>query len=151
VIVILIAPTIALMALQFGPSERLWLMVVAIALLGALSGRHLAKGMLSAAIGLFLGTIGTDPVSSVPRNTFGQVWLRDGLHLVPLVIGIFAMSQMLEQGLGMLRKSEKVQVSTEKLGDLFSSKSEGLSFREYISAWREMSIGLGVGTFKAHR
>jgi putative tricarboxylic transport membrane protein len=147
VIVILIAPTIALMALQFGPSERLWLMVVAIALLGALSGRHLAKGMLSAAIGLFLGTIGTDPVSSVPRNTFGQVWLRDGLHLVPLVIGIFAMSQMLEQGLGMLRKSKKVQVSTEKLGDLFSSKSEGLSFREYISAWREMSIGLGVGTF----
>ena len=98
IIVILIAPTIALMALQFGPSERLWLMVVAIALLGALSGRHLAKGMLSAGIGLFLGTIGTDPVSNVPRNTFDQVWLRDGLHLVPLVIGIFAMSQMLEQG-----------------------------------------------------
>lgn len=147
IIVILIAPTIALMALQFGPTERLWLMVVAIALLGALSGRHLAKGMLSAGIGLFLGTIGTDPVSNVPRNTFGQVWLRDGLHLIPLVIGIFAMSQMLEQGLGVLRKSNRVQEATVKLGDLFSRKSEGLSFREYLSTWREMGIGLAVGTF----
>jgi putative tricarboxylic transport membrane protein len=147
IIVILIAPTIALMALQFGPTERLWLMVVAIALLGALSGRHLAKGMLSAAIGLFLGTIGTDPVSNVPRNTFGQVWLRDGLHLIPLVIGVFAMSQMLEQGLDVLRKSKTVQETTEKLGDRFSRRSEGLSFREYLSTWREMAIGLGVGTF----
>ncbi|MEQ8365910.1 MAG: tripartite tricarboxylate transporter permease [Roseicyclus sp.] len=147
IIVILIAPTIALLALQFGPTERMWLMVVAITLLGALSGRHLAKGLLSAGIGLFLGTIGTDPVSSVPRNTFGQVWLRDGLHLVPLVIGIFAMSQMLEQGLDVLRKSKTVQVSTEKLGDIFGRKTEGLTFREYISAWREMGIGLGVGTF----
>lgn len=147
VIVILIAPTIAIMALQFGPSERLWLMVVAIALLGALSGRHLAKGMLSAGIGLFFGTIGVDPVSNVPRNTFGQVWLRDGLSLVPLVIGVFAMSQMLEQGLDVLRKSKTLQVSSEKLGAMFGKKTEGLSFREYISAWREMGIGLAVGTF----
>lgn len=146
IIVILIAPTIALMALTFGPTERMWLMVVAIALLGALSGKHLAKGMLSAAIGLFLGTIGTDPVSNVPRNTFGQVWLRDGLHLIPLVIGIFAMSQMLEQGLGVLRKSKTVQETAENLSNRFGRSSEGLSFREYISTWREMGIGLGVGT-----
>jgi len=147
IIVILIAPTIALMALQFGPTERMWLMVVAITLLGALSGRHLAKGMLSAGIGLFLGTIGVDPVSNVPRNTFGQVWLRDGLHLVPLIIGIFAMSQMLEQGLEILRKSKLVQEKKAEVANLFSNKSDGLTFREYISTWREMGIGLGVGTF----
>jgi putative tricarboxylic transport membrane protein len=147
VIVILIAPTIALMALQFGPTERLWLMVVAITLLGALSGRHLAKGMLSAGIGLFLGTIGTDPVSNVARNTFGQLWLRDGIHLVPLVIGIFAMSQMLEQGLELLRRSRTVTDVRERLGDAFGKSSEGLTFREYLSCWREMGIGLGVGTF----
>lgn len=147
IIVILIAPTIALLALQFGPSERMWLMVVAITLLGTLSGRHLAKGMLSAGIGLFLGTIGTDPVSNVARNTFGQGFLRDGIHLVPLVIGIFAMSQMLEQALELLRRSRTVATARERVGNLFGKNSEGLSFREYLSMWREMGIGLGVGTF----
>lgn len=147
IVVILVAPTIALLALQFGPTERLWLMVVAITLLGTLSGRHLAKGMLSAGIGLFLGTIGSDPVSNVARNTFGQDWLRDGIHLVPLVIGIFAMSQMLDQGLELLRRKRVPERVQEKLGDLFGKKSEGLTFREYLSCWREMGIGIGVGTF----
>lgn len=147
IVVILIAPTIALMALQFGPTERMWLMVVAITLLGALSGKHLAKGLISAGIGLYLGTIGTDPVSNVPRNVFGQTWLRDGLHLVPVIIGIFAMSQMLEQGLDIMRNSTKVRQATDKLSDVFSRKAEGLSFREYISTWRSMGIGFGVGTF----
>ncbi len=147
IVVILVAPTIALLALQFGPTERLWLMVVAITLLGTLSGRHLAKGMLSAGIGLFLGTIGSDPVSNVARNTFGQSWLRDGIHLVPLVIGIFAMSQMLDQGLELLRKTRKGQQVEKSAKDLFGSKSEGLTFREYLSCWREMGIGIGVGTF----
>jgi len=48
-------------------------MILAVALLGALSGRHLAKGMLSAAVGLFVGTIGSDPIGAVSRNTFG-IW-----------------------------------------------------------------------------
>ncbi|MBT3351895.1 MAG: hypothetical protein HOC91_10170 [Nitrospinaceae bacterium] len=62
-----------MIALKFGPSERFWLMILAVALLGALSGRHLAKGMLSAAVGLFVGTIGSDPIGAVSRNTFG-IW-----------------------------------------------------------------------------
>lgn len=147
IVVILVAPSIALMALQFGPTERLWLMVVAIMLLGTLSGRHLALGMLSAGIGLFLGTIGADPVSNVARNTFGQSWLRDGIHLVPLVIGIFAMSQMMDQGLDLLRKTDKGSKVEQSVKDLFGAQSEGLSFREYLSCWREMGIGIGIGTF----
>ncbi|MFV0491161.1 MAG: tripartite tricarboxylate transporter permease [Pseudorhodobacter sp.] len=147
IVVIILAPSIALLALQFGPTERLWLMVLAIALLGALSGRHLAKGLFSAAIGLFLGTIGSDPVSSVARNTFGQEWLRDGIHLVPLVIGLFAMAQMLEQGLDLVKRSKVAQEATTNLKEMFSRKSEGLTFREYLSCWREMGIGIGIGTF----
>lgn len=147
IVVILIAPTIALLALQFGPTERLWLMVVAITLLGTLSGKHLAKGMLSAGIGLFLGTIGADPVSNVARNTFDQSWLRDGIHLVPLVIGIFAMSQMLDQGLTLLRRSGAGKRVEQSAKELFGKRSEGLTFREYLSCWREMGIGIGVGTF----
>ncbi len=79
-ITIMIAPMLALVALQFGPSERFWLMVLAVCMLGALSGAHLAKGMLSAAIGLYIGTIGVDPISSVSRNTFDLWWLAGGIH-----------------------------------------------------------------------
>jgi putative tricarboxylic transport membrane protein len=147
VAVILIAPMMALAALQFGPSERFWLMILAIALLGTLSGKHLAKGMLSAAIGLFLGTIGTDPVGNLSRNTFEQSWLQDGIHLVPLIIGIFAMAQMLEQALEVLKRSKVGKQSQTLLKEAFSKKSESLTFREYLSTWREMGIGLGIGTF----
>lgn len=147
IIVILIAPAMALVALSFGPTERFWLMVLAITLLGALSGRHLAKGLLSAGIGLYLGTIGTDPVGNISRNTFGQSWLQDGIHLVPLVIGIFAMSRMIEQVVELLRSNAKAQQLGTAIKGAFSDKSDRLSFKEYLSTWREMGLGLGIGTF----
>lgn len=146
-ITIMIAPMLALIALQFGPSERFWLMALAICLLGALSGAHLAKGMFSAALGLYIGTIGPDPISSVPRNTFDQWWLGDGIHLIPLVIGIFAMGAMLERAVEMLKESRQAREMRAAMQEIFSTKGEGLTFREYLSCWKEMGIGLGVGSF----
>ncbi|MGY9055610.1 MAG: tripartite tricarboxylate transporter permease [Alphaproteobacteria bacterium] len=147
VITILVAPMLALIALQFGPSERFWLMALAICLLGALSGPHLAKGMFSAALGLFIGTIGSDPISSVSRNTFDLWWLADGIHLIPLVIGIFAMGAMLERAVELLKESKQAREMREAMQQIFSTKGEGLTFKEYLSCWKEMGIGLGVGTF----
>ena len=147
VITILVAPMLALIALQFGPPERFWLMVLAVCLLGALSGPHLAKGMLSAAIGLYLGTIGADPISSVPRNTFGQWWLADGIHLIPLVVGIFAMGAMIEKAVELVRQSRQASELKASVDKLLGTGGEGLSLREYLSCWKEMGIGLGVGTF----
>lgn len=147
VITILVAPMLALIALQFGPPERFWLMVLAVCLLGALSGPHLAKGMLSAAIGLYLGTIGADPISSVPRNTFGQWWLADGIHLIPLVVGIFAMGAMMEKSVELLRQSRQASELKASVDKMLGTGGEGLSLREYLSCWKEMGIGLGVGTF----
>lgn len=148
VITILIAPLLALVALKFGPSERFWLMALAVCLLGALSGSHFAKGMLSAALGLFIGTIGADPVSSVPRNTFDLWWLGDGIHLIPLVVGIFAMGAMLEKVLELSTTAKRQTAKiTGAFKNLFSMSGEGLSFKEYLSCWKEMAIGLGIGTF----
>lgn len=147
VITILVAPMLALVALQFGPSERFWLMVLAVCLLGALSGAHLAKGMLSAAIGLFIGTIGSDPISSVSRNTFGQWWLADGVHLIPLVVGVFAMGAMIEKAIVLLRENKRAGEFGASMRKILTVKGEGLTFKEYLSCWKEMSIGLGVSTF----
>jgi putative tricarboxylic transport membrane protein len=146
-ITILVAPALALIALKFGPSERFWLMALAVCLLGALSGAHLAKGMLSAAIGLFIGTIGADPISSVTRNTFDLWWLADGVHLIPLVVGIFAMGAMLEKTLEILRENRRVQEFGGSVKEFLKVGGEGLSLREFLSCWKEIGIGLGVGTF----
>ncbi|MEK9723672.1 MAG: tripartite tricarboxylate transporter permease [Rhodospirillaceae bacterium] len=147
VITILVAPLLALVALQFGPSEKFWLMLLAVCLLGALSGAHFAKGMLSAAIGLYIGTIGIDPISSVSRNTFDVWWLAGGVHLIPLVVGIFAMGAMLEKAVELIRESRQAKELADKVREILKAGGEGLTFKEYLSCWREMSIGLGVGTF----
>jgi putative tricarboxylic transport membrane protein len=147
VITVLIAPLLALVALKFGPSERFWLMVLAVCLLGSLSGSHMAKGMLSAAIGLFVGTVGSDPISSVTRNTFGQWWLGEGIHLIPLVIGVFAMGAMIEKAIELMREGRRPKELGGSLKDILSVGGEGLTWKEYVSCWREMGIGLGVGTF----
>ncbi|MBT4703271.1 MAG: hypothetical protein HOB79_19530 [Rhodospirillaceae bacterium] len=147
VITVLIAPLLALVALEFGPSERFWLMVLAVCLLGALSGAHLAKGMLSAAIGLYVGTIGIDPISSVSRNTFDLWWLNGGIKLIPLVIGIFAMGAMMEKTVEIVRENKKAQELGDTVKNILTVSGDGLSWKEYISCWREMAIGLGVGTF----
>jgi len=147
VITILVAPLLALVALQFGPSEKFWLMLLAVCLLGALSGSNFAKGMLSAAIGLFIGTIGLDPISSVARNTFDLWWLNDGVHLIPLVVGIFAMAAMLEKAMELFREKREAKALGGQVKNILKAGSEGLTFKEYLSCWKEMSIGLGVGTF----
>ena len=145
-ITIFLAPLLAIAALTFGPSERTWVLVLAITLVGGLSGSHLAKGMFSAALGLYVGTMGSDPIGLVPRNTFGLWWLRDGVPLPPLVIGIFAMSLVFQELLNP-EVIGKVKSKAKGVGDILLSKSEGLKLREYVRCWKEMLIGLGVGTF----
>ncbi len=142
---ILLAPSLAIIALNFGPSERLWLMVLAIALLGALSGEHFAKGLLSASIGLFIATIGSDPVSLVARNTFGQWWLADGIKLIPLIIGVFAIAVMLERA-GMLL-FQKAKQTAERVEGARAEDAGNLTFSEYRKCFKEMTIGTTVGTF----
>jgi putative tricarboxylic transport membrane protein len=146
-VLIVVAPLLAIVALAFGPSEKVWLVVLAVSLLAALSGRHLMKGLLSAAIGFFCATIGSDPIGEVQRNTFGLWQLRDGVHLIPLVVGLFAMGRMLEEALHLMRLKKTTENLKERIGEIFSNRSEGLSFREYASCWREMTIGFCLGTF----
>ena len=147
IVTIFLAPALALFALNFGPSERLWLIALAIGLLGALSGDHFAKGMFSAALGLFIGTIGSDPVSMVPRNTFGQWWLADGVNLIPLIIGLFAIATMFEKLIAQARRWREPVDIHSKVMNRFKGKEASLTFAEYRSAWKEMAIGTGVGTF----
>ncbi len=146
---IFVAPALVLVALKFGPSERFWLVVLALTLLASLGGRHFAKGMLAAAIGLFLATIGTDPISASPRMTFGLFWLEDGIYLPSLMIGLFAVSRMIEDAVDLLKERTKAAVQAVDL-EAFAKgfdKNDGLTFREFLRCKKEVFLGFCIGSF----
>jgi putative tricarboxylic transport membrane protein len=144
--VILIAPLIITMALSFGPAERFWLTILAVMLIGSLAGKHMAKGLFSAALGIYLATIGSDPISGAFRNTFNISTLQDGIPLIPLVVGLFAIGPLLDDGISLCMSSERIQKFKVRLKDMFSFDfGEGLTLREYMQTWKEVSIGTIVG------
>src|SRR5688572_5744462 len=81
----LIAPTIADLALAFGPAEYFSLMVVGLVVLTFLTQGSMAKSLYMACAGVVLGLVGLDGISGTTRLTFGRLELIDGLGLVPIM------------------------------------------------------------------
>jgi putative tricarboxylic transport membrane protein len=92
---VLFAPLLASWALRFGPAEYFALMVFAFAALSSFAGGGLARALVATGLGLLLASVGLDPNSSVPRFTFGELRLFDGLDFVVVTIGLFAVSEVL--------------------------------------------------------
>jgi len=91
---ILIAPQLARVALKFGPPEYFSLMVFGLTIIASVTGKEVTKGLIAGSVGLFLGTIGMDPVQGFTRFTFGSYFLMEGFELLPVMIGLFAVSQV---------------------------------------------------------
>lgn len=91
------APQVARFALRFGPAEYFALAVFGLSVIASLSERSLLRGLLMGVCGLLLATIGMDPITAVPRFTFGVTDLLEGLALVPVLVGVFALGEVLYQ------------------------------------------------------
>jgi putative tricarboxylic transport membrane protein len=89
------APVLARTALAFGPPEYFALTFLGLSLVVSLSGRNIGKGLLSALIGLLTSVIGLDPLTGVARLTFGSMELMAGIDFVPIIMGLFAISEIL--------------------------------------------------------
>lgn len=96
-VLILVASQLAAFALKFGPAERTTLLFFALTLVGLLAGESMLRGLLAGSLGLMLATVGSDPMLALPRFTFGILDLEDGFSYIPLLIGLFAISEMLVQ------------------------------------------------------
>ena len=81
-------------ALAFGPPEYFALAAIGISFVAALSQSSVSKGLLMAAIGLLMSTVGVDAVIGEPRFTFGLLELQDGIGLVPAMTGLFAITEI---------------------------------------------------------
>jgi len=90
------ATQLARLALNFGPWEYFSLFILTLSVVGALTEGSIIKGLLSGALGLLITTIGADPIMSIPRFTFGIELLQTGFAFLPILIGLFAFSQLLQ-------------------------------------------------------
>ncbi|WP_108660959.1 tripartite tricarboxylate transporter permease [Acuticoccus kandeliae] len=93
----LFAIPLASFALGFGPAEYFVLLVFAMTAVGVLAGDSVGKGMLSALIGLAIATVGIDLQSAQERFTLGIVWFQDGIPLLVVIVGFFAVTEVLVQ------------------------------------------------------
>jgi putative tricarboxylic transport membrane protein len=146
VMLIFLVVPVAAVALQFGPLEFTSVLIFAFALLAGISGGSLIKGLIAIVIGVFLSTIGLDPMDSSARMTFGTVYLFDGLPLVAVAIGSLALAAVIEQLFDLWRAGGEVE--SEGNANMVSSNSK-LPFREFFSHWRTIVrsalIGSGIG------
>lgn len=98
-----ISPQIAKIGLKFGPPEFFALAFFGLGIIITISGRSLLRGIISGLFGLLITTIGYDPLSGVPRFTFGSRDLLGGITFIPALIGLFGYAQV-------FRNIEKMQL-----------------------------------------
>lgn len=95
IVLLSLAPPLARVAIAFGPTEYFWLAVFGMTALAALGSESVAKGTFSALIGLAIGTVGIDSITGAQRFTFSNPSLMDGVPIVVLLIGLYAIPQAL--------------------------------------------------------
>src|ERR1700757_2993601 len=124
------------LVLSFGSPEFFMLSLLGITFVASLSGEDVLKGMVSGGIGLMLATIGLDPISGIQRYTFGQLFLWDGIGLVPITIGFYAIPETIELAvLGTSIATQKV----EKLGGVMEGVKD--TFRHWWLVIRCSALG----------
>jgi putative tricarboxylic transport membrane protein len=137
VALMLVAPTLAIWAVAFGPAEYFSLMVLGLVVLTFLTQGSMAKALLMACVGAVLGLIGLDSITAQPRLTFDRMELYDGIGLVPVVMGLFGMAEVLAN----LERPIARQIIKTKLSQLWPNRADWKA-----SAW-PMARGTVLGFF----
>lgn len=94
-LLILVSPWLAKFALKFGAPEFFALAIFGLSIIVSISNKSILKGLSAGFLGLLVSTIGIDNVTGIPRFTFDQSWLLNGFQLIPVMIGLFAVSEVI--------------------------------------------------------
>lgn len=95
ILLMTLAPQLALIGLEFQPWDYFALVLFALTITASLAGDNLVKGLIAGALGLLIATIGEDDINGVARFNFGLDTLTQGFSFLPVLIGLFAFSQLL--------------------------------------------------------
>ena len=131
------APRLANVALAFGPPEYFSLMCLGMVILTFLSSTSMVRALMMACFGVIVGMIGMDPVSGSTRLTFGIIELMDGVGLIPVVMGLFGISEMF---LNIEKKIDR---------EIFKTRVKGLlpTVKDWIQAKGAILRGTLIGYF----
>ena len=140
IVLLVAAPLVAAAALNIRSAEFFWIVVFAMSTVGAIGGGSVTKGLISAFIGLILGTVGTHPFTGSLRFTFGVQGLYEGFPVIVGIVGLFSISQVLYLCHG---KGMDKQIDIPTVGSLWPGWVEIMKVKAtYI---RSAIIGTFVG------
>ena len=137
------APLLAQVAYSFGPPEYFALGVFALSMLASISGEAPLKNLIGGCLGLLIATVGIDLTTGVERFTFGVPELYEGIQFIPVLIGLFAVTELLNQAQELGRERIAVTVSALKLPSLDDFR------RVKNTILRSSCIGIFVGVLPA--
>ena len=138
----LLAPPLSRVTLLFGPSEVFWVAVFGLASIIFLLGGNPVKGLISACFGVFVSVIGSDPIFGNDRFTFGRLEMLDGINIVILLVGLYALPPVID----LLETPLKTDgVNSSKLGTESIWKALP-RMKSYWKTWlRGSLIGIWIG------
>lgn len=138
-----LAIPLANVAVAFGPSEYFALSMLGLTMICSLGGKNVIKGILAGLLGIFVSTIGFDPFSGVARFTFGSFSLMQGVDLVCLMLGLFAVSEMLIQSKDYVRTGQNFEMKV-KTNTTFPSWKELKRFFPFNLFGAILGVVIGV-------
>ena len=133
----MVAPALADLALQFGPAEYSSLVLVGLLMAVYLGGDSILKGLLMAALGLVLAMVGLDPVFGAPRYTFGLMRLLDGIDFVVAAMGLFGIAEVLSN------------LEAPEVRNVYKASLKGLlpTLADWQRSWKAVLRGSFIGFF----
>nr|WP_321483053.1 tripartite tricarboxylate transporter permease [uncultured Cohaesibacter sp.] len=141
-VLLLTGPLLARISLNFSSFEFFWLAVLGLLTCALVSGSNVARGFVSLMLGLLIATVGLDVTTGAPRFTFGQIELMGGVSFIPVMIGMFAFSEILRG----FTTNKIGEGKLPQLGRIVPFKGIGELLRKYpFSAIRGATLGTTVG------
>lgn len=138
--IMFLSPVLARFALSFGPPEYFSLMCMGLTILVYLASGSMIKALMSAAVGLIIGCVGADVITNVNRFTFGITALVDSVGIIPLVMGLFGISEILIT----LEGSMKKEVISTKLRHLLPNLQDWKDSAKPILRGTVLGFFLGI-------
>jgi putative tricarboxylic transport membrane protein len=133
-------PIIRPLILAFGSPEFFMLTILGITFVAALSSGQVLKGLISGGLGLMLATIGLDPQSGIQRYTFGQLHFWDGVGLVPVAVGLFAIPEIVDLA---IKGTSIAEQRVGKIGGVLEGVKD--TFRHWSLTLRCSLVGTFAG------
>ncbi len=141
-VLMFIAPVLARITLEFGPIEYFAVTIFSLTMISVLSSRSMLKGIISGVLGVAVAMVGGSPIDNIPRYTFGVHALDAGLALLPVMLGIYAVSEILSAARG------KHDITESEISK-FTLRGFGFSLKEFksqiVNCLRSSAIGTGIG------